>query len=94
MAAMEQPGPVLAVIAAAGLLTIGGAFFLSYLAATEPQQPPGAVNTSPAAQQPAKDETGEPLPVQPGEPEENEPILNAPPSGSSAQTPPLEAGTP
>jgi hypothetical protein len=89
MAAMEQPGPVLAVIGAAGLLVIGGAFYLGAMAAMEqePAAPPGAVNVSPAADQPVKDEEGEPLPVQPGEPEENQPVVNAPPAGSSAAAP-------
>ena len=83
---MEQPGPVFAVIGAAALVAIGAAFYVGYVAATEPAPPPGAVNVSPAAEQPAKDEEGELLPVQPGEPEENQPVVNAPP-GSSAQAP-------
>ena len=85
--AMEQPGPVLVVISAVALAAIGGAFYVSYVAATEPPVPPGVVNATPAAQQPAKDAQGNPLPVQPGEPEENQPLVNAPPAGSSAQAP-------
>jgi hypothetical protein len=84
---MEQPGPVLAVISVVALAAIGGALYVSWVAATEPPQPPGVVNASPAAQQPAKDAEGNPLPVQPGEPEENQPVVNAPPAGSGAQAP-------
>jgi hypothetical protein len=85
--AMDQPGPVLVVISAVALAAIGGAFYVSYVAATEPAPPPGAVGTTPAAQQPAKDAEGNLLPVQPGEPEENQPVVNAPPAGSRAAAP-------
>ena len=78
---MEQPTPVLIVISALALAAIGGALYVSYVAATEPAAPPGAVNVSPAAQQPAKDAQGNPLPVQPGERQENQPVVIAPPAG-------------
>ena len=83
--AMEQPTAVLVVISALALAAIGGAFYVSYVAATEPPVPPGIVNTAPAAQRPAKDEQGNPLPAPPGA--ENQPVVNAPPAGSSAQAP-------
>jgi hypothetical protein len=86
-APLEQPTPVLIVISAVALAAIGGAFYVSWVAAHEPSLPPGAVNVSPAAQQPAKDAQGNPLPVQPGEPEEGQPVANAPAPGSSAQAP-------
>jgi hypothetical protein len=85
--AMEQPGPVLIVISAVALAAIAGAFYVGYVAETEPPAPPGAVTTDPAAQQPAKDAEGNPLPVQPGAPEEGQPVVNAPAAGSSAQAP-------
>lgn len=83
--AMEQPTAILVVISAVALAAIGGAFYVSYVAATEPPVPPGVVNAAPAAQQPAKEEQGNPLPVQPGA--ENQPVVNAPAAGSSAQAP-------
>ena len=81
---MEQPGPVLAVIGVVGLILIGGAFYLGAATALQqqPEAPAGAVNISPAAQQPTRNAEGEVLPVQPGEPEENQPIINAPDPGS------------
>jgi hypothetical protein len=85
--AMDQPGPVLVVISVVALAAIGGAFYISYVAATEPPAPPGVVGAAPAAQQPVKYAEGNLLPVQPGEPEENEPVLNAPPAGSGATAP-------
>ena len=91
---MEQPGPVLVVISAVALAAIGGALYVSYVAATEPPQPPGVVSASPAAQQPAKDGEGNALPVQPGETEENQPAVNAPPAGSSAVAPAQPAPAP
>lgn len=62
MEPMEAPGPVLAVIAAAGLIAIGGAFYLSYVAAHEPPAPPGVVSTpppAPSAQAPAQPAPGD-----------------------------------
>jgi hypothetical protein len=61
--AMDQPGPVLAMIAAAGLLVVAGAFVFAVMLATQPEAPVGAVNVSPAAQQPIMNEEGELLPV-------------------------------
>jgi hypothetical protein len=78
---MDQPGPVLIVISLIALAAIGGAFYVSYVAATEPPAPPGVVATTPATQQPVKDAEGNLLPVQPGEPQENQPVVNAPPGG-------------
>ena len=95
MEPMQQPTPVLVAISAVALAAIGGAFYLGYVAQTTPAPPPGAVNVSPAAQQPAKDAEGDPLPVQPGEPEENQPVVNAPAPGSAqapAQPAPEDGG--
>jgi hypothetical protein len=79
--AMDQPGVILALIGAAGLVVIAGAFFLGATVSLglQPEAPAGAVNISPGAQQPTRNAEGELLPVQPGEPEEKEPVINATP---------------
>ena len=88
----EQPGVVLIAISAVALAVIGGAFYVSYVAATEPPQPPGVQSTAPAASQPATDETGEPLPPPPDSPDATQPA-NTPPEGSTAQAPAQQPAT-
>ena len=73
---------------AKGRAHVDHAFYIGATTASQPAAPPGAVNVSPAAEQPARDEEGNPLPVQPGEPEENQPVLNAPTAQAPAQPAP------
>lgn len=92
---MEAPGPVVALIGLVGLGMVAGAFGFAFILMSQPEAPPGAINVSPAAQQPIRDQQGEPLPVQPGEPEEGEPLVNAPPSPTGeAPSAPVQAAPP
>jgi hypothetical protein len=89
---MDQPGPLLVLIGAVGLALVAAPFALGIMLQAQPEAPAGAVNVSPAAQQPIRNEEGEPLPIQPGEPAEDELILDAP--TAAAQRQPVELAAP
>lgn len=92
---MEPPRPVLALLGLAGLGMVIAPFVFVFLLISQPESPPGAVNISPAAQQPIRNAQGELLPVQPGEPEEGEALVNVPPSPTGeAQPDAVEAAPP
>lgn len=84
---LDAPRPVLALLGLVGLGMVIAPFVFVFLLMSQPESPPGAVNISPAAQQPIRDAQGELLPVQPGEPEEGEALVNVPPSPTGEAQP-------